>query len=182
MSASVPPPRPAVAPPARWRFPVPQRHRLDNGVTVFLHHLPGQHVATVICHLGIPADAEPEGCEGIAAVMAASLFAGTQGITARRFELEAAAAGITWKTDAGWAGPAITLELPAAQLAQALDLLRLALAEPAFQPAEVTAQIQLAAASLTQAAASPQARVKQELPAAIYGDGGLWGARSLPAL
>ena len=78
---------------------------------------------------------------------------------------------ITWKADAGWTGPAITLELPAAQLAQALDLLRLALAEPAFQPAKVTGQIQLAAASLAQAAASPQARVKQELPAAIYGDG-----------
>ena len=137
----------------------------------------------MICHLGIPADAEPDGCEGIAAVMAASLFAGTQGITARRFELEAAAAGITWKTDAGWTGPAITLELPAAHLAEALDLLRLALAEPAFQPAEVTAQIQLAAASLTQAAASPQARVKQELPAAIYGDGGRAGrpAEGTPA-
>ncbi len=183
MSASVSRPRPVVEPPARWQFPVPQRHRLDNGVTVLLHHLPGQHVATVICHLGIPADAEPEGCEGIAAVMAASLSAGTQGITARRFELEAAAAGITWKTDAGWAGPAITLELPAVHLADALDLLRLALAEPAFSPAEVTAQIQLAAASLAQAAASPQARVKQELPAAIYGDGGRAGrpAEGTPA-
>jgi zinc protease len=183
MSATVLRPRPAIEPPARWRFPVPQRHRLDNGVTVLLHHLPGQHVATVICHLGIPASAEPEGCEGIAAVMAASLFAGTQGITARRFELEAAAAGITWKTDAGWAGPAITLELPAAHLADALDLLRLALAEPAFSRAEVTAQIQLTAAHLTQAAASPQARVKQELPAAIYGTGGRAGrpAEGTPA-
>jgi predicted Zn-dependent peptidase len=168
-------PRPVVEPPAPWRFPVPQRHQLDNGVTVLLHHLPGQHVATVICHLGIPASAEPEGCEGIAAVMAASLFAGTQGITARRLELEAAAAGITWKASAGWTGPAITLELPAAHLAGALDLLRLALAGPAFQPAEVTAQIQLAAARLTQAAASPQTRVKQELPAAIYGTGGRAG-------
>jgi len=183
MSATALRPRPAIEPPARWRFPVPDRHRLDNGVTVFLHHLPGQHVATVICHLGIPADAEPEGCEGIAAVMAASLFAGTQGITARRFELEAAAAGITWKAGAGWTGPAITMELPAAHLADALDLLRLALAEPAFQPAEVTAQIQLTAARLTQAAASPQARVKQELPAAIYGTGGRAGrpAEGTPA-
>ena len=34
MSASALQPRPAVEPPARWRFPVPQRHRLDNGVTV----------------------------------------------------------------------------------------------------------------------------------------------------
>ena len=183
MSASALRPRPAIQPPAPWRFPVPQRHRLDNGVTVFMHNIPGQHVATLICHLGIPADAEPEGCEGIAAVMAGSLFAGTQGITARRFELEAAAAGITWKTDAGWTGPAITMELPAANLAQALDLLHLALSEPAFHPAEVTAQIQLAAARLTQAAASPQARAKQELPAAIYGNGGRAGrpAAGIPA-
>ena len=140
-------------------------------MSVYLHHLPGQHVATVICHLGIPADAEPDGCEGVAAIMAASLSAGTQGITARRFGLEAAAAGISWKADAGWTGPAITLELPVTQLALALDLLRLALAGPAFQPAAVTGQIQLVAARLTQAAASPQTRVKQELPAAIYGDG-----------
>jgi len=72
--------------------------------------------------------------------------------------------------EAGWTGPAITLELPAAQLGRALDLLRLALAEPAFQPAQVIGQIQRAAASLAQAAASPQARVQQELPAAIYPD------------
>ncbi len=171
MSALAPQPRPAAAPPARWRFPAPRRHRLDNGVSVYLHHLPGQHVAAVTCHLGIPADSEPEGCEGIAAVMAACLFAGTQGLSARSIELGAAATGITWKADASWTGPVITLELPAAQLAKALDLLRLTLAEPVFQPAEVTGQIRLAAASLTQAAASPQARVKQELPAAIYGDG-----------
>ena len=171
MSALAPQPRPAAAPPARWRFPAPRRHRLDNGVSVYLHHLPGQHVAAVTCHLGIPADSEPEGCEGIAAVMAACLFAGTQGLSARSIELGAAATGITWKADASWTGPVITLELPAAQLAKALDLLRLTLAEPVFQPAEVTGQIQRAAASLTQAAASPQARVKQELPAAIYGDG-----------
>ena len=171
MSASVPRPRAAMAPPVCWRFPAPQRHRLDNGAAVFMHHLPGQHVTAVTCHLGIPADAEPEGREGIAAVMAACVFAGTQGLSARSIEVGAAAAGITWKADAGWTGPAITLELPAAQLAQALDLLRLALAEPAFQPAEVTRQIQRAAADLTQAAASPQARIKQELPAAIYGNG-----------
>ena len=62
------------------------------------------------------------------------------------------------------------MELPAAQLAVALDLLRLALAEPAFEPAQVTSQIQRATAGLIHAAADLQTRVKQELPAAIYGD------------
>ena len=85
MSAALPlPPRPQAAPPGLWRFPAPEQHRLDNGVKVYLHHLPGQHAATVVCHLGIPLDSEPDGCDGIAAVMAASLGKRTHGITGRR--------------------------------------------------------------------------------------------------
>jgi predicted Zn-dependent peptidase len=163
-------PRPAVAPPAPWRFPMPRQHRLGNGVTVLTHHMPGQHVATVICHLGIPANAEPDGCEGIAAVMADCLGTGSQHLPARQFELRSAAAGIIWTTSVGWMGPAITLELPARQLPAALDLLRLALAEPALDPAETASRIQLAAAGIAAAAAAPEARVLQELPAALYGD------------
>jgi predicted Zn-dependent peptidase len=164
-------PRPQVAPPARWRFPAPQRHRLDNGITVFAHHLPGQHAATVLCHLAIPADAEPDGQDGIAAVMAASLSTGGAGeMNAREFEQTAAAAGITWHASAGYTGPVLTLEMPARQLPTALRLLHLALAEPAFDPAEVTAQVQLATAGLYQDAMDPQARVLRELPTAVYGD------------
>ena len=95
-------PRPAVTPLAPWRFPVPRRDRLSNGVTVLTHHMPGQHVATVTCHLGIPVSAEPDGCDGIAAVMAASLRAGAHGLTAREFEQRAATASITWTTGPGW--------------------------------------------------------------------------------
>jgi predicted Zn-dependent peptidase len=168
-------PRPPVKPPARRRFPAAEHHRLDNGMSVYLQHLPGQHVATVICHLGIPADAEPEGCDGVAAVMAACLGTGTRDIAAREFEQQAAAAGITWKTGPGWTGPAITLELPATKLAAALNLLRLALDEPAFSPVEVRTQIQLAAARLVRATATPEFRVRRELPAAIYGAAGRAG-------
>src|SRR5260370_42150161 len=131
--------------------------------------MPGQHVATVTCHLGIPATAEPDGCDGIAAVMAASLGTGAHGITAREFEHRAAAAGITWTASPGWTGPAITLELPARQLPAALDLLYWAVAEPAFDPAEVAGQVQLAAAGIAGAASAPATRALQELPAAIYG-------------
>jgi predicted Zn-dependent peptidase len=159
-------PRPVLTPPAPWRFPAPRRHRLDNGVTLLAHHMPGQHVATVTCHLGIPASAEPDGRDGIAAVMAASLGTGSESISAREFEQRAAAAGITWKASPGWTGPAVTLELPARQLPAALDLLYWAVAEPAFDPAEAAGQVQLAAAG----AAAPGTRVFQELPAAIYGD------------
>jgi len=162
-------PRPPVAPPARWRFPAPRRHRLGSGLTVLAHHLPGQHAATVLCHLGIPASAEPGGRDGIAAVMAASLGTAAGGITARQFGQQAAAVGITWNTSAGWTGPVITLQLPARNIPAALGLLRLALAEPALRPADAGSQIRLAAARLAAAAASPRTRARQELPAAVYG-------------
>jgi zinc protease len=169
MTALVLPPRPAVAPPARWRFPAARQHRLDNGLAVYLHHMPGQHVATVRCHLGIPAEAEPEGKDGIAAVMAASLTAGTDTVTGRRFEQLISSSGIAWATSPGSAGPAITLDITADRLPAALHLLSTALARPAFEPAEVTGRILLAAADYIDGAASPQTRVWQHLPPAIYG-------------
>lgn len=165
------PPPPAVAPPARWRFPDPREHRPGNGVTVLAHHMPGQHAAVVTCRLAIPAAAEPAGCDGIAAVMAASLLTAAGGLPARQFAERAAASGITWTAEAGWAGPAVTLELPAREIAAAMDLLRLALAEPALDPEDVSAQARLAADGIKAAAASPAGRLLQELPAAVYGDG-----------
>jgi predicted Zn-dependent peptidase len=165
-----PAPRPAVAPPAGWKFPVPCEYRPGDGVTVLAYDMPGQHAATVLCHLGIPATAEPEGCDGIAAVTAAAMFTGARGVPAREFEQRAAAAGISWATSASWAGPSVTLELPARQVPAALDLLRLALAEPEFDEDETAAQIRLAAMGIARDAASPQARVMQALPGAVYGD------------
>jgi predicted Zn-dependent peptidase len=165
-----PAPRPAVAPPAGWKFPVPCEYRPGSGVTVLAYHMPGQHAATVLCHLGVSAVAEPAGCDGIAAVTAAAMFTGARGVPAREFEQRAAAAGISWTTSAGWAGPSVTLELPARQVPAALDLLRLALAEPEFDAGETAAQIRLAAMGIARDAASPHARVMQALPGAVYGD------------
>ena len=34
-------PRPDVAPPTRWEFPLPTTTMLDNGLTVHTYHLPG---------------------------------------------------------------------------------------------------------------------------------------------
>ena len=169
-AVSGPAPRPAVAPPADWKFPVPCEYRPGSGVTVLAYDMPGQHAATVLCHLGVSAAAEPAGRDGIAAVTAAAMFTGARSVPAREFEQRAAAAGISWTTSAAWAGPSVTLELPARQVPAALDLLRLALAEPEFDAGETAAQIQLAAMGIARDAASPQARVMQALPGAVYGD------------
>jgi zinc protease len=169
MTTAVLPPRPAVAPPARWRYPAADQHRLDSGLTVFLHHMPGQRVATVSCHLAVPASVEPADRAGIAAVMAASLTAGTSDVTARRFEQLISSAGIAWTASPGWTGPAITLDVTASRLPAALHLLGTALARPGFEPAEVAGRIGLAAADYMQGAASPQTRVRQHLHPVLYG-------------
>jgi len=161
--------RPAVAPPAPWGPPLPSRSRA-GGVTVLAYDMPGQHAAAIVCHLAVPALAEPPGCDGIAAVTAAAMLAGARSLPARQFQQRAAAVGISWTATAGWAGPAIALELPARQIPAALHLLALALAEPELDPAEAAAQTRLAAMRIARDAASPQGRAMQALPAAVYGD------------
>lgn len=162
-------PRPVTGPPGRWQFPAAAQARLANGMRVLAHHLPGQHVATMICHLAIPASAEPDGCDGIAAVTAACLGPATAAMAGGAFGREAAAHGISWESAGSITGPLITLRVAAARLPAALDLLRRALTGPGLDPGEVAGQVQLAAARLTQAMADPPARVMRELPAALYG-------------
>jgi predicted Zn-dependent peptidase len=164
-------PRPPVGAPPEWRFPAATRLTLGNGLASYLHHLPGQHVATMTCHLGVPLDAEPTGRGGIAGVMTAVLGTGTRRVTAEQFADRAAAAGITWSAAAGYTGPQITCQLPARQLPVALDLLGQALAEPAFEAAEVGRQVRLAIAGIARASAEPAARLTHLLPAAVFGDG-----------
>jgi predicted Zn-dependent peptidase len=161
-------PRPLVAAPGPWRFPVPGRVRLDSGLTVLWHDLPGQHVASVTCHLGIPLGAEPEGRDGIAAVMASCLGPATPGM-AGTFARQAAGCGITWETAASPAGPSLMIDVPVTHLPQALHMLGQALTTPGPDHAEVPRITELAAARLLHARTDPQHRAGQELAAAIYG-------------
>jgi zinc protease len=101
--------------------------------------------------------------------MAASLTCGAGDLTARRFEQLISSSGLSWATSPGWTGPAITLDVTAGRLPAALHLLGTALGRPAFEPAEVAGRIRLAAAEYMHGAASPQTRVWQYLPSAVYG-------------
>ncbi len=130
-----PQPGPGQAKP--WAFPVPERGALTSGLAVLRCHRPGQQVVAVEICLDIPLDAEPDGLDGIAAIMAGALSQGTATHTAEEFAAELERCGATLDTHADYLGARVSLEVPASRLPRALGLLTEALHTPTFPDSEI---------------------------------------------
>src|ERR1019366_7229140 len=138
-------PRPAPGQAKPWTFPVPERGALANGLTVLRCHRPGQQVVAVQICLDMPLDAEPDGLDGIAAIMMSALSEGTSNHTAEEFAAEMERCGATLDASAGYPGARVSLEVPVSRLPRALVLLAAPLggwpggaAEPAPMPPVTT--------------------------------------------
>ncbi|MGW1074539.1 M16 family metallopeptidase [Streptomyces sp. NPDC002537] len=130
-------PRPRAGEPTPWAFPAPEREQLPNGLTVLRCHRPGQQIVAVEVNLLAPLDAEPEGLDGVATIMARALSEGTDKHTAEEFTAELERCGATLEAHADHPGLRVSLEVPASRLAKALALLADALRAPAFPDSEV---------------------------------------------
>ncbi|MDK1475944.1 pitrilysin family protein [Streptomyces sp. 549] len=130
-------PQPAGGLPKPWDFPAPQRSTLPNGLTVLRCHRPGQQVVAVEVNLVAPLDAEPEGLDGVATLMARALSEGTDKHSAEEFAAELERAGATLDAHADHPGVRVSLEVPASRLERALALLADALRSPAFPDSEI---------------------------------------------
>jgi predicted Zn-dependent peptidase len=160
--------RPALAPPRPWSAPGARRVATDGGPAVVVHDLPGQHVATVQVHLGIGLQTEPEGADGIATVMAATLEHGSSQGSAQEFTDHLAACGIGWSTETDHTGPRIICHVPATRLGPALALISEALCDPALRPADIAQQTQLLCGRIAQTSADAAARAMREVPGIIF--------------
>jgi len=105
-----------------WTFPVPGRGALASGLAVLRCHRPGQQVVAVEVSLDIPLDAEPDGLDGIAAIMVGALSQGTATHTAEEFSAELERCGATLDGHADYLGARVSLEVPASRLPRALGL------------------------------------------------------------
>lgn len=130
-----PQPTPGTARP--WAFPAPERGTLPNGLTVLRSHRPGQQVVAVEIHLEAPLDAEPEGLDGVATIMARALSEGTDKRSAEEFAAELERCGATLDAHADHPGVRVSLEVPVSRLAKALGLVAEALRAPAFADSEI---------------------------------------------
>jgi predicted Zn-dependent peptidase len=130
-----PRPEPGTARP--WAFPAPDRFTLPNGITVLSCHRPGQQVVAVQVQLDAPLDAEPEGLDGVATIMARGLSEGTDRLDAEAFAAELERCGATLESHADHPGVRVALDVPASRLEAGLGLLADALRAPAFPPGEI---------------------------------------------
>jgi predicted Zn-dependent peptidase len=161
-----PQPTPGQAKP--WAFPVPERGALASGLAVLRCHRPGQQVVAVQICLDMPLDAEPDGLDGIAAIMMSALAEGTSEHTAEEFAAELERCGATLDTDVDFPGGRVSLEVPVSRLAKALVLLAEALRAPAFPRSEIERLVRNRLDEIPLEMASPGRRAAKQLAQELF--------------
>ncbi|MDJ0341564.1 pitrilysin family protein [Streptomyces sp. H10-C2] len=161
-----PQPEPGTAKP--WAFPAPDRATLGNGLTVLSSHRPGQKVVAVEVLLSAPLDAEPEGLDGVATIMARALSEGTDKLSAEEFAAELERCGATLDAHADHPGVRVSLEVPASRLDKALGLLADALRVPAFPESEVERLVDNRLDEIPHELANPARRASMALSAELF--------------
>ncbi|MEU9013675.1 pitrilysin family protein [Streptomyces sp. NPDC048479] len=161
-------PQPKAGAARPWAFPAPERGTLDNGLTVLRCHRPGQQVAAVEICLDAPLDAEPEGLDGVATIMARALSEGTDKHTAEEFAAELERCGATLDAHADHPGLRVSLEVPVSRLPKALGLLAEALRAPAFADNEVERLVRNRLDEIPHETANPARRAAKELSKELF--------------
>ncbi|GGT48607.1 peptidase M16 [Streptomyces kurssanovii] len=161
-----PQPTPGTARP--WAFPAPDRGTLDNGLTVLRCHRPGQQVVAVEISLDAPLDAEPEGLDGVATIMARALSEGTDKHSAEEFAAELERCGATLDAHADHPGVRVALEVPVSRLHKALGLLSEALIAPAFEAGEVERLVRNRLDEIPHETANPGRRAAKQLSKELF--------------
>ncbi|WP_255953585.1 M16 family metallopeptidase [Streptomyces odontomachi] len=161
-------PRPQGGEPKPWAFPTPERGALDNGLTVLRCHRPGQQVIAVEVLLDAPLDAEPEGLDGVATIMARAFSEGTDKHSAEEFAAELERCGATLDAHADQPGVRVSLEVPVSRLPKALGLLADALRAPAFADSEVERLVRNRLDEIPHETANPARRAAKELSKELF--------------
>ncbi|MDT3727280.1 pitrilysin family protein [Streptomyces sp. DSM 41972] len=161
-------PRPQAGEAKPWAFPAPGRGTLDNGLTVLRCHRPGQQVVAVEVVLDAPLDAEPEGLDGVATIMARAFSEGTDKHSAEEFAAELERCGATLDAHADHPGVRLSLEVPASRLAKGLGLVADALRAPAFADSEIERLVRNRLDEIPHELANPSRRAAKELAKELF--------------
>lgn len=160
--------RPTPGRPREYRFPVFERARLANGLTVIHAHLPGR--ALLAAQLLFPggAAAEPADQAGVTVLAGRAMPEGTKQRDAITFIESAERLGAELHADTTWEALSATLEVPRSRFGAALALLAEMILEPAFPGQEVDRLRDERLNDLMQAWADPRRRAERVFPETIY--------------
>lgn len=160
--------RPVPGPPRSYEFPAVAMDRLSNGLTVLIADLPGRPLvsATVVVRGG--AALEPAADAGSTVLAARALSEGTESYEAIELVEATERLGASIHADAGWDALSVSVDVPAARLGKALELVAEVLLRPTFPEPEVERLRDERLNDLLQAQADPRRRAEQAFAAAIY--------------
>ncbi|WP_282797961.1 pitrilysin family protein [Streptomyces sp. CC224B] len=161
-------PQPQAGTAKPWAFPAPERGALDNGLTALRCHRPGQQLVAVEVHLDAPLDAEPQGLDGVATIMARAFSEGTDKHSAEEFAAELDRCGATLDAHADHPGVRLSLEVPVSRLPKAMGLLADALRAPAFEDGEIERLVRNRLDEIPHEAANPGRRAAKELSKQLF--------------
>lgn len=161
-------PRPTVAPPSPWDFPVPQERLLPGGIRLLQHHLPGQHVLSVRVVIPVSLTDEPRDREGVASLMARLLDEGAGDYSSDELAEVLERHGIALGAGVAEGGLSVDLDVPSRFLPTALELLSLIVREPTFPEAEVRRMVKTRLAEIDQESASPPHLAMRHTIATLY--------------
>jgi zinc protease len=163
--------RPKPGTPRPYEFPAVDRSRLDNGVALVIADLPGRPLVSATLVLRNGAVDEPDADGGATVLAARALTEGTESHDAIELVEASERLGASLHAEAGWDAMSIGVDVPAARLEPALELLAEVLLEPTFPDAEVERLREERLNDLLQAEADPRRRADEAFAATIYTGG-----------
>lgn len=142
--------RPALQPPAAWTYPLPAEHRLDNGMRVLVHQVPGQRVISANLVLDLPLSAEEPSIEGVATICARTLDEGTTDLPGDAFAEALETEGAALVASQGQSSLQAMIDVPATRFPRALELLAEGVRRPELRDADSARHVALRLAELDQ--------------------------------
>jgi zinc protease len=160
--------RPTPGTPRPYDFPAFERHRLSNGLSVVAVDLPGRPLvsATLVIRRGAGDEAPEIG--GASVLAARALSEGTNRYDAIALVEAAERLGASLHAEAGWDAMSAGVEVTAARLEPALELVEEMVARPTFPATEVERLRDERLNDLLQARADPRRRADEAFAATIY--------------
>jgi zinc protease len=160
--------RPTPGEPRPYDFPSVQRHRLGNGVNVMAVDMPGRPLISATIVVPVGAGDEPAGDAGATVLAARGLTEGTEHYDAVQLTEAAERLGASLHAEAGWDATSVGVDVPAARLPAALELLAEVLLRPTFPANEVERLRDERLNDLLQAQADPRRRADETFIGTIY--------------
>jgi predicted Zn-dependent peptidase len=160
--------RPTPGTPRPYEFPAVERGQLPNGLRLITANLPGRPLVSASLILRNGAADEPAAHGGATVLAARALSEGTARYDAIALIEASERLGASLHAEAGWDAMSVSVDVPAARLEPALELLAEMALRPTFPASEVERLRDERLNDLLQARADPRRRADEAFAETVY--------------